>query len=93
MPVSNWAHSQQVVATFCRGTTTGRLTSLWPTSAVSRVANIVCAKAAYKSSESSLAGSQTLQGGSPAIEEYCTEIHEALTWAKSVPQGPTAENL
>ena len=93
MPLASSADSQEMVATFCRGTTPGRPTSLCRLSIVSLVAKIVCAKAADKRSECPEAGDQTLQEGLPAIEEYCTEVHEATTWTKGLPQRPTAANL
>ena len=48
---------------------------------VSRVAKIVCAKAAQqKGSKRSKAGNKAFQEGLPGVKEYCSQIHETLTW-------------
>ena len=94
MHVADSAHSQQVVATFCPDTTSRRSTSLWPIlNSEPSGQNCQCQSVRLERSEWSEAGNQTLQEGLPANEEYCMEACEALTWAKSLPQGPKADTL
>lgn len=94
MPVCNSAHSQHLVATICQGTATGRLTSLWPTlKGEPSGQNCLRQSGRQKRPKCTEAGNQALQEGLPAIEEYCAEVHEALTWPHSLPEDSTAENI
>ena len=94
MPVSNSAHSQNLVATICQGTATGRPSSLWPTlKGEPSGQNCLRQSGRQKRPKCTEAGNQALQEGLPAIEEYYAEVHEALTWPQSLPEDSTAENI